>query len=180
VYGQFIGEDEAGGFPSKYLGQGGLEVGGTWRDRWSWRGFSELAITKCRFFQWDDDFNCAYNHGVYQTGYRYRGRSVGHGSDNDSRILSTGILLVDDADTQWRLLMRSGALNRGGAPDVRNSLTPTRQDLVSLDLSHSRMSRFGRIDFGIGFERIDDALSGQTDNAARAFLQWQSVKIVAF
>lgn len=174
VYGQFIGEDEAGGFPSKYLGQGGLEVGGTWRDRWSWRGFSELAITKCRFFQWDDDFNCAYNHGVYQTGYRYRGRSVGHGSDNDSRILSTGILLVDDADTQWRLLVRSGALNRGGAPDVRNTLTSTRQDLSSLDLSHSRLSRFGRIDFGAGFEQIEDSLSGQTDEEARAFIQWQS------
>ncbi len=174
IYGQFIGEDEAGGFPSKYLGQGGIELSGTWRDRWSLRWFGELAIPKCRFFQSDDDFNCAYNHGVYQTGYRYRGRSVGHGSDNDSRILSTGLALVDDANTHWRMLVRYGQLNRGGAPDLRNTLTPTKQDLLSIDLSHSRVSRYGRIALGAGFEQVEDTVSGQTDTGVRAFIQWQS------
>jgi hypothetical protein len=176
VYGEFIGEDEAGGFPSKFLGQGGIEASGTWRDRWSWRGFSELAITKCRFYQSDADYNCAYNHSIYRTGYRYRGRSVGHGGDNDARILSAGLILVDEADTQWQLLARFGELNRGGAPDARNTLTPTPQDIASLDLSHSRVFRFGVIDIGAGYERIDDTVSGQTDNDVRAFIQWRTTR----
>ena len=174
IYGQFIGEDEAGGFPSKYLGQGGIEASGSWRDRWSWRGFGELAITKCRFYQSDADYNCAYNHSIYRTGYRHRGRSVGHGSDNDARILSTGLFLVDEADTQWQLLARFGELNRGGAPDARNTLTPTPQDIASLDLSHSRVFRYGVIDIGAGVERIDDTVSGQSDNDVRAFIQWRT------
>ena len=49
--------------------------------------------------------NSVYNHSIYRTGLRYRGRVIGHGPDNDSR----------------------------------NSLTPARQDIVSLDLSHSRV-----------------------------------------
>jgi len=56
----------------------------------------------------DDD-----SHGIYQTSYRYRGRSIGHDADNDARILSIGLLLVDDRDTQWHVHVRYGELNSG-------------------------------------------------------------------
>jgi hypothetical protein len=168
LYGQFIGEDEAGGFPSKFLGQAGIETYGTWRQHWSWRGFLEIASTKCRFYQSDGDYNCAYNHGIYQSGYRYRARAVGHGSDNDSLMLSTGLMFVDETDTQWRLLARYGELNRGGSPDLRNSLTPTEQELASLDLAHARNFRYGVIEIGAGLERLD------SDTSARAFVQWRT------
>ncbi len=174
IYGQFIGEDEAGGFPSKFLGQGGVEASGTWHDRWSWRGFGEFAITKCRFYQSAADYNCAYNHSIYETGYRYRGRSLGHGSDSDARIFSTGLSLADDAETQWQLLARLGELNRGGAPDARHTLTATPQNMASLELSHSRVFRAGVIDIGAGVERIVDSVSGEIDNDVRAFIQWRT------
>ena len=174
VYGQFIGEDEAGGFPSRYLGQLGLETSGMLGSRWSYRWFGELAGTSCDFFKSTEIFNCAYNHGIYKTGYRYRGRVVGHASDNDSRIISTGLLLLDDQETQWQVLIRYGALNRGGAPDFRNSLTPTRQDIASVDLTHSRVFTYGQIEIGLGLERTDDESSGETGNDGRAFLQWRS------
>jgi hypothetical protein len=174
IYGQFIGEDEAGGLPSKYLGQVGIEASGLWRDRWSWRAFGEMAVTKCRFLQSDNDSNCAYNHGIYRTGYRYRGRSIGHGADNDAHVLSTGLLLLDEDGTSWQLLMRYGDLNRDGLPDPFNTLTPSSQELASLDVSHSRVFRYGVLDFGVGFERIDDATSGQSDSDARAFIQWRT------
>ena len=69
---------------------------------------------------------------------------------------------------------RGDVLNRGGAPDVRNSLTPTRQDIASVDLVHSRVLKLGRIEVGLGFERIEDEVSGETSNDGRAFLQWRS------
>jgi hypothetical protein len=174
LYGQFIGEDEAGGFPSRYLGQLGVEASGQWRDAWSYRWFGEFADTSCGFYESDGNFNCAYNHGIYSTGYRYRGRVIGHGSDNDARIFSGGVLLADNDETRWQAIVRFGDLNRGGARDDRNSLTPTKQELLSIDLSHSRAFRYGIIEVGAGLERIDDAVSGQSDNSARAFIQWRT------
>lgn len=174
VYGQFIGEDEAGGFPSRYLGQ----VGGEWSayiaGRWSTRVYAEFAGTSCQFHESSEIFNCAYNHGIYRTGYRYRGRSVGHGADNDARLISIGALLVDDADTQWRVLLRYGALNRGGGADSRNTLTPTKQDVKSLDISHSRAFSFGVIDLGLGYEDVDDIASDLSFSDTRFYLQWRS------
>jgi hypothetical protein len=142
--------------------------------RWSYRWFGEFAGTSCAFHQSTEFFNCAYNHGIYETGYRYRGRAVGHASDNDSRILSTGLMFSDDQETQWYALVRYGALNRGGSPDPRNSLTPTRQDVASLDLTHRRYFTYGQIEIGLGIERTDDDVSGETSNDGRAFLQWRS------
>jgi len=173
-YGQAIGEDEAGGFPSRYLGQLGIEGTGMISGRWSYRWFGELAETKCDVLEPNSGFDCAYNHSIYQTGYRYRGRSVGHGADNDARLLSAGVVLVDTDETQWQALVRYGALNRGGNPDPANTLTPTRQDIASLDLVHVRMFKYGRIDIGLGMERAEDDVSGQTSSDFRGYLQWRS------
>ncbi|HEX2139331.1 MAG TPA: capsule assembly Wzi family protein, partial [Woeseiaceae bacterium] len=123
VYGQFIGEDEAGGLPSRFLAQFGLEAAGLWGNRWSWRWFGEVTDTTCGFYESNDNFNCAYNHGIYRDGYRYRGRSIGHGADNDASLFSTGLLLIDGEESRWDVLARVGDLNRGGMPDARNTVT---------------------------------------------------------
>ena len=49
AYGQFIGEDEAGGFPSRYLGQLGAEWSGYLVDRWSTKVFGEFAARPVNF-----------------------------------------------------------------------------------------------------------------------------------
>ena len=174
VYGQFIGEDEAGGFPSRYMGQLGGEWSGSLGNRWSARVFAEFAGTSCQFHESSELFNCAYNHSIYQTGYRYRGRSIGHPAENDARLGSFGLVLVDAADSQWRALIRLGDLNRGGEPDPRNTLTTTKQGIVSFDLSHSRVFPTGVIDFGVGHERLDDTVSGRVSSDSRFYLQWRS------
>lgn len=167
LYGQFIGEDEAGGFPSRYLAQLGVEGAGSWGAHWSYRWFGEIADTSCGFYESGDNFNCAYNHGIYRTGYRYRGRTIGHGMDNDGRLLTAGLMLIDDTTTQWHLLARYGELNRGGAPDVRHTLTPLPEDIASVDVSWSHAFTFGVLELGAGAERIDD-----TD--LRGYLQWRT------
>ncbi len=47
LYGQMIGEDEAGGFPSRYLAQFGIEGSGITRNQTSYRWFVEGAATSC-------------------------------------------------------------------------------------------------------------------------------------
>jgi hypothetical protein len=174
LYGQFIGEDEAGGFPSRWMGQFGVEWSSYWANRWSTHVFAEFAATSCQFYESSELFNCAYNHSIYQTGYRYRARSIGHGADNDARMISAGLSLVDAEETQWHLLLRYGELNRGGSPDDRNTLTPTPQDIASFDLTHARVFGFGQIEVGIGVEFIDDQATDTSHEDVRAFLQWRS------
>ena len=174
MYGQFIGEDEAGGFPSRYIGQLGLDGSGMFRDTWSYRYFAEAIATSCDFWKSDELFNCAYNHGIYQTGYRYKGRAIGHAADNDTRLFSAGVVLVDSDDTQWRGLVRLGDLNRAGSPDVRNSLVPTHRELASVDISHSRAFHFGVIDVGAGYQKVDDPASGGSESNGRFYIQWRS------
>lgn len=174
VYTQFIGEDEAGGFPSRWLGQVGVEWSGYLADRWSTKAFLEFAGTTCQFYESSERFDCAYNHGIYRTGYRYRARSIGHGADGDARLVSVGSTLADGDDTQWRGLLRVGELNRGGSPDAFHSLTPTPQDIVSVDISHSRVLSFGVIDVGAGYEWTDDDASGNSDSDGRFYVQWRS------
>jgi len=172
IYGQFTGEDEAGGFPSRYMAQGGLELSGYFGDRWSYRWYAELAGTSCDFVK-DDIFNCAYNHHIYETGYRYRGRVIGHSAENDSLIVSSGLVFVNGDDSQWNALIRLGELNRGGSPDDRNTLTPTPLDIASIDLTYSRSIWGGRIDLGLGYERTEDPLTGVETADTRAFLTWR-------
>jgi hypothetical protein len=174
LYGQLIGEDEAGGFPSRYMGQFGADWSGYLFDRWSTRAFIEFAGTTCQFHESSKLYNCAYNHGIYETGYRFRGRSIGHGADNDAELISIGLMLVDADETQWRASLRSGTLNSGGAADDQNTLTATSQDLLSIDLVHSRAYWFGVLELGVGYESIDDALSGTSSGDGRAYLQWRS------
>ena len=95
LYGQLIGEDEAGGFPSSFIGQFGVDWSGYIFNRWSTRLYAEYAGTAARVFDSEKRFNYAYNHRIYRTGYRYRGSTIGHGADNDSKIFSVGAILID-------------------------------------------------------------------------------------
>ncbi|MBT8100526.1 MAG: capsule assembly Wzi family protein, partial [Gammaproteobacteria bacterium] len=133
-----------------------------------------FAGTSCRFYSSRDIFNCAYNHPIYRTGYRYRGRSIGHSADNDARVVTAGLVLIDDAATSWHALARFGVLNRGGPSDARQSLTPTEQDFYSLDVTRRKEFRLGIAEIGVGLESIDDIASGESRSDFRGFLQWTS------
>jgi hypothetical protein len=59
VYGQFVGEDEAGGLPSKFLGLHGLETWGGGERIGTWRARFEFADTACEFTRRNPQFGCA-------------------------------------------------------------------------------------------------------------------------
>ena len=83
-------------------------------------------------------------------------------------------MFVNGDGAQWHALIRYGDLNRGGAPDARNTLTPTPLEISSIDLTHSRVLGGGRFDIGLGYERLDDPLTGVASDNVRAFLSWSS------
>ena len=172
LYGQMIGEDEAGGFPSRYLAQFGIDGSGFINDRWSFRWYAEVAGTSCDFVK-DDLFNCAYRHGIYQSGYTYRGRIIGHGLDNDALVYSAGVVVLGEEGNAWHVLARVGDLNREGAdPQHSTAVVPT--GIASIDVQHSRSTRFGQLKLGLGVERLDSPLLGANTSEVRGFLQWHS------
>jgi hypothetical protein len=174
LYLQGTGEDEAGGFPSRYMAMGGVESSGYIRSRWSYRWFAEFAVNSCNVLDSPVGFNCAYNHGIYRTGYRYRGRVIGHAAESDARIGSLGVILTNSNATTWQFLLRAGDLNRGGSPDSRNTLTPTPLEILSADLQLGLSTRFGRFELGAGYERLEDPATSLKTEDERFFLSWTS------
>ncbi|MEM7671429.1 MAG: capsule assembly Wzi family protein, partial [Pseudomonadota bacterium] len=131
-YMQMIGEDEAGGFPSRFLGQLGVEASGTVAMT-SWRGFLEFAGTTCQFYESSSRPNCGYNNTIYQTGYRYRGRSIGHSADNDAEVISLGGMAVEPDGDSWIAILRIAELNNDGPPRIPKEAPIAISNLAFLD-----------------------------------------------
>ncbi|WP_157496648.1 capsule assembly Wzi family protein [Hahella ganghwensis] len=94
AYVQVIGEDEAGGMPSRRIWLFGMEtyfdVGAN-----NIHQFIEFSDTKSGRLLGSNEFaDYAYNHGIYRSGYRYEGRAIGAAIDNDSQILTLGISIT--------------------------------------------------------------------------------------
>jgi len=170
LYGQYIGEDEAGGFPSKYLGLFGAESWGGWGDK-SWRVHVEYADTACDFPADPPEFGCAYRNGIYTDGYQYRNRSIGHGLDGDSEQIAFGVVLVDADGSSWEVATQAAKLNREGVNAV-HSVSAVPLDLVSADLYHSRGLLGGTLKLGLGYERRDSDMREFDEDGVRGFLQW--------
>jgi membrane-associated phospholipid phosphatase len=89
-YAQLIGEDQAGLFPSHFLGLYGVE---SWSADGRQRYFAEYAETGCRspigrpFLK-----PCAYRNYAYPDGYTDAGRWMGASIGPDSRLLTLGWL----------------------------------------------------------------------------------------
>jgi hypothetical protein len=118
-------------------------------------------------------YGCAYEHFIYESGYRYYGRVIGHGAEADAAVGSLGIVLTNTEATTWQFLFRYGDLNKKGA-SRGNTLTATEQELASADIQFGTTTRFGRFELGVGFQQLEDAVSGAQTEDTRAFLSWTS------
>jgi len=58
----------------------------------SWRVYLEHTDTRAAKNNGTREFNQTYEDGVYRTGYRYNQRAIGSSFDNDSKVLSLGLL----------------------------------------------------------------------------------------
>ncbi|MDH4022438.1 MAG: capsule assembly Wzi family protein [Gammaproteobacteria bacterium] len=178
LYAQWIGEDGRNGTakPGSWLRQAGLEYWGRIGSL-AHRTHMEFADTSCREgglgFS-DIKPNCAYEHSIYKTGYRYNGKSLGHGIDGDGRSYSMGSTLLQSAGHSWNILVRYMEINRVGEPEPRHSISPTPQDRTDIQLTHDRWTRFGRFCLGLGYTHLDEAAGNATSNDISAFLSWSS------
>jgi hypothetical protein len=178
LYLQWTAEDtrDTGASLHQWLRQVGVEYWGTIGDA-SHRTHIEVADSSCQlgaFGEGSEVANCAYNHSIFQTGYRYNGRSIGHAMDGDGLSYSLGSTLVQSAGHSWNLSLRQMEINRIGSPDMRHTLSATPQELIDIQISYERLTAFGRIYAGIGYSQLDDELSGLQMSETGGFVRWSS------
>lgn len=59
-------------------------------------------------------FNLIYEHHLYRTGYRYKGRSIGHSLDSDSRLLSVVAQYTDSSGWEYTAKYHHAEINIDG------------------------------------------------------------------
>jgi hypothetical protein len=168
LYTQWIGEDEAGGLPSKFMGQAGLEFWGASR-LGGYRLRAEYTDTACAFNTGAPEFNCGYRHHLYPQGYTYRGRIIGHSLDNDSQMFSVAGLLTRTNGDVFSVALRRAKLNRDGGGTHAISAVPA--DLDNVELRYSKVFRMGKVSIGLGYDDWSAPPDGASD--VRGSLDWQ-------
>jgi hypothetical protein len=115
IYGQMIGEDEAGGMPSRYIGMGGLEMQTLWRQT-HLRFSLETQNTTVYFYESEKRAaNLAYEHTIYNNGYRYKQRPIGASSDNDSETYTLRSQMYFRNGSRFNISLSRLHLNRDGS-----------------------------------------------------------------
>jgi hypothetical protein len=135
------------------------------------RVFAEYADLTS--YWWTDDprtRNITYGHHIYNDGYRYRGRPIGHWADQDSLILSLGGVLQKDNGIGWGSILRTGNLNEDGSgqSSVSNGVS---SDYFSIDVFNSRKyPAYGlSVNTSFGWESLKPA-GGKTDDGLAGYL----------
>ncbi|HSG63950.1 MAG TPA: capsule assembly Wzi family protein, partial [Gammaproteobacteria bacterium] len=179
LYAQWIGEDTRQGGPQigSWLRQIGAEYSGTAFDgRWSHRSYLEYSDTVCREgglgFS-DKKFNCAYEHAIYRTGYRYERMSVGHGMDSDGTIASIGSIWQGGQDLSWQFSARHIDTNQSAAPSGNHTISPIRVEIDELLAVHERPLWVGWLRVALGYRDTrypDDA--SLDDNSAFGWIEF--------
>ncbi|MZR64176.1 capsule assembly Wzi family protein [Alcanivorax sp. DP30] len=113
LYGQFMGEDEAGGLPSKLSSLAGFDLVsslGNGSQRW----FVEATETVAGSWISERRFNTMYEHGTYKSGFRYHGRNMASTWEGDARAVTFGIQQYFRSDVTFALHLTQATLNQDG------------------------------------------------------------------
>jgi hypothetical protein len=167
LYGQLIGEDEAGGLPSKFLGLMGAELWGV-HEHGAWRIHVEYSDTTCSFSRRQPEFDCAYRNLLYPQGYTHRGRGLGSSMGGDSRMTSLGGHWTARGGDSWSLGFRRIEINRDGGP---HPISESPRRVNDVELRYSRNLGIGSIQVAVARDHGDPINDDNT--GARGFVTWQ-------
>lgn len=148
IYGQLIGEDEAGYLPSKYIFLAGTELSGVPINRNYLSIFFEYSDTMSGRIVGDERPNTAYGHSTYKSGYRYHGRPIGSSLDNDSRSATLGATLIRSDDSIWRVALSQLDLNTDNIA-ASNQVSKKHHKLHHAVLKYRRTVKTITLDLGL-------------------------------
>jgi hypothetical protein len=173
IYAQLIGEDNSDtGIPERYLGLFGAETWWMLDSGSVLRTRLEYANTKCKWYDSEEFFNCGYRQGIFNAGYRYRGRTIGHTTDSDSETTGLAISLTRADGSRWAARLRHGNLDRSGGVDIYNPVTQGPSTYKSGEFSWEGVALKQNLGLQLGYEKRSP-VAGAKDSGVYGFIQWR-------
>ncbi|QIR15952.1 capsule assembly Wzi family protein [Shewanella aestuarii] len=127
-----------------------------------------LEYTDTMMFCGEDttEFNCFYEHSVYQSGSRYYGRAFGSTYDSDAQVFALGLVGQFNNSHGLTSILRYAQLNKDGEnPSSEWTPQPLKEDLLMLEVSYRMPLLSGMLNFGgtlshSSFEVEDNQIDG--------------------
>lgn len=161
LHGQVVGEDEAGGLPSRLARQIGMQFNLT--KKW-FEGTVFLEHDTTTASSATNAFNTIYSHAIYRSGYTYENRAIGATWDNDSRITSLGAIGYLSNGDKLELRYSFGEINVDDA-GKRHSINFNKVPLSTVEAKWKRDYFWGQIELdGRYIEEVIDQYGRQKDN----------------
>lgn len=156
LYGQMMGEDEAGYAPSRKVYQFGYKTNFNFGDNLV-TAYLEYADTENEYAS-----NVTYEHGIYQTGYRTEGRSIGSTYDNDTQSVALGFLATHKNGDRYKLRFAKIDLNSDGAGN--HTISETAVSFNQLELRYQHPTKYGLLGIEFDFkDKLIDSFGYQKD-----------------
>lgn len=172
-YAEMMGED-TGEFP---LEKASILVGTTWDGFWSgagvaWRLRLEAADTRAEraFGLFTAQPGVTYNHFIYRDGWSFQGRTIGHGLDTDSRLLTGEAHVTDAGERGYRLTYRHAVVN--DSDGLRHKVSAAREAIHSVELEFTTPLPHGDARLGVLVQSDQPDTPGRADGSVRFELGW--------
>lgn len=134
LYGQYIGEDEAGGLPSKKMYLAGVDYSSSFKNM-PFQLYTEWADTRTN----GDVKGISYNHHQYTDGYYQHGFPLGHAMGGDGEMYSVGGNIRFDRMNRVSGRVLFAKVNQSNL-DI-NQAFPEKDEVKALDLTWSHYLR---------------------------------------
>ena len=156
LYGQIIGEDSPdGGLITDKADLYGIETRFTLFDQ---RIMTNIEYTDTQVAcagRNSTYLNCYYEHGIYESGYRYYRRSLGSTYDNDAQTLVATFLIQTTSDNSWQVKLRKAQLNTDNidrSPEninKGNTVSKIAEDIFQFDGQYKFIAFKSRFTLGV-------------------------------
>jgi len=171
IYAQYIGEDEAGYLPAKFVIQVGGESTYALASGDSLKGFAEYTNTTSDALGAEIP-NVAYEHSVFQTGYRYRGRVLAATFDNDATVFTLGGAYQQSEGQLSKLSLSYMELNDDGV-QAGNTVSSGAQALYYIEAHHQRFFLGGRLKLGVSYQSEELNTAQEDIDQTSVFTSWE-------
>jgi len=171
VYAQYIGEDEAGYLPAKFVIQVGGESTYALASGDSLKGFAEYTNTTSDALGTEIP-NVAYEHSVFKTGYRYRGRVLAATFDNDATVFTLGGAYQQSEGQLSKLSLSYMELNDDGLPGG-NTVSSGSQALYYIEAHHQRVLLGGKLKLGVSYQSEELNTQQEDIDQTSVFTSWE-------
>lgn len=130
LYTQLIGEDEAGGLPSKYMYLGGADFSSSYKNM-PYQLYAEWADTRTN----GEAKGISYNHHIYRDGYYQHGFPLGHAMGGDGQMYSVGGDIRFDTMNRLSGRVMYANISQTQRVELNNAAFPKSDKIKGIDIT---------------------------------------------